>query len=616
MTFTAVFDGRSYDMQAFEVEWDVFLGMMDPSSWPTVTPPSYFNKFNSVLNSNGTILSLFDIFKPTWERLRKEGQSYTSPLEPCFTVSIDDVETSLYYTYTFDRTDPNKLTITLSYPGGYADQTWTFNYMRGETTSGGHVVNRDHYSICCVVNNIVDCPDPTYEGCHWFALGALNTLYVYQSTETTTTVSPPTWIPITNTTSAKIAKPMTELLQADVRLRDADPYSIWDYSYTNGFGYIDSINAGFINALTFNDAVAAEILVNDENIRDIIDDDTSPDSDFTNSNNWSNTNWREPSDYIGWPLEIVNDSLTFGFIHAYYLTPAAGMALSDYMLTPNFIEHVKKLFANPIDYIMGLALLPVVPNNLVDDTIVIGGVDTEIDAARLTKQFQFFDCGTIDCKEKWGGFPDYAPGTKVSLYLPFCGLVSLNVDDVMNGKISLRYRIDLLTGDCVAMLLCDTARDLNGIVYHYHGMMAVETPITNADYSQKIQAIINGIGNITGAVASGAGGNVGGAVKGTISGGTSLIEGIATKPIIQRSGAISGTAGVMDVLTPYLIIERPVQALPNTYQRLNGFSSCQGGKVSQFTGYLEVSEIDLSGIACTEAEKDLIVSAFKEGVFI
>ena len=72
----------------------------------------------------------------------------------------------------------------------------------------------------------------------------------------------------------------------------------------------------------------------------------------------------------------------------------------------------------------------------------------------------------------------------------------------------------------------------------------------------------------------------------------------------------------MDVLTPYLIIERPVQALPNTYQRLNGFSSCQGGKVSQFTGYLEVSEIDLSGIACTEAEKDLIVSAFKEGVFI
>ena len=616
MNFTLNFDDRTYNLTAFEVEWDVFQGMMDPNYWPTAQPPTYFNKFTSVLNGNGTVLRLFDVFKPTWERLRRAGVDVVSPSVPCVTVSIDNVDTSLYYHYEYDHTNPNELDVELYYPSGYQSQTFTFNYARGETTYDG-----DLHSIYCVVNHITDCPDATYDGCHWFAIGALNAYYVYQSAETTTTLSPPTWIPVSTTTASKVGKHITELLSADPATRSADPYSIWDYSYTNGFGYQSSIypqpgGAGFINALEFNDATAIEIKVNNIDLDDIIDDDTTPDNDYTNSNNWSTSNWREPSDFISFPAEIVNDCLSYGFIHAYYLTPAAALDLSDYLLTDAFIQNVKKLFANPIDYIMGLALLPVIPENLVDDTIVIGGVDTEINAARLTKQFQYFDCGSIEVKEKWGGFPDYAPGTKCALWLPFCGLVSINVEDIMDGQITLKYRVDLLTGECVAMLLCDTARDLNGIVYHFHGMMAVENPITNADYSQKIQSVINGIGNVVGAVTSGAGGNVGGAVTGAISGGTSLIEGIASKPIIQRSGAVSGTAGVMDVLVPYLIIDRPVQALPSTYQKLNGFSSCQGGKLSQFSGYVEIGAIDLSGVKCTEDEKEEILNDLQSGVFI
>jgi hypothetical protein len=65
-----------------------------------------------------------------------------------------------------------------------------------------------------------------------------------------------------------------------------------------------------------------------------------------------------------------------------------------------------------------------------------------------------------------------------------------------------------------------------------------------------------------------------------------------------------------------VILTRPVQALPKNFNKLRGNTSMIGGKVSSFRGYLEVSEIDLSGIACTEAEKDLILQAFKEGVFV
>lgn len=604
--FTMNFDGRTYDFTPFEVEWNVFQSM--EIDFPSVTPPNYFNKFNNVLSSNGTVRSLFDIFKPTWERLRKAGQNVISNYAPAIEVDIDGVKSYLEYNYSYDTTKVNELDINLRYPTGQTVQSFTFNYARGQTT-----YDREVSSIYCIVNHIVDSPDATYEGCQWFALGAVNAYYVYQGVTTTGGLTP-------ELVSELVGKKITDLLPADVRLRGANPYSIWDYSFTNGFGYKDDIypqpfGAGFFNALQFNNAVAEEITVNDVNLNDIINNDT-PDTDYTNSNNWNVSNWHEPSDPVEFPDEIVNDSLSYGFIHAYYLTPAQALQLSDYLLSDDFITNVKKLFANPIEYIMGMSLLPVVPQNTTPSNIIIGGLDSEIPSNLLTKEFQYFDCGSINVKEKWGGFPDYSPATKCSLYAPFIGMVELNTDDVMDGELTLRYRIDLLTGECVAMLKCDTSRDINGIVYHYRGSVSHSTPITNSDYSQKISAILNGAGAIVGAVASGATGNIGGAISSGVSGATSLIEGFASKPTIQRTGGISGTCGIMDVLTPYLLIDRPVQALPSTYKKLNGYSSCQGGKLNQFTGFVQISEIDLSGLTCTEEEKQEIINDLKGGIFI
>ena len=221
MSFTLTFDGRPYTFDPFIVEWDVYLGMMDPDSWPTATPPAHFGKFNNVLDTGGTLHNLYDIFKPTWQRLRAAGVNYTSEVLTAISVSLDGVESGLQYQYSFTAGShtSNTLHVDLIYPTGQQTQSFSLNYALPHDAED-LLIN----SLYCVRNNIVDCPDPTYEGAHWFALGAVNAYYVYQSV--TQTGIPP------QTVVALESKPITELLPADVRVRSANPYGVLDYSYT------------------------------------------------------------------------------------------------------------------------------------------------------------------------------------------------------------------------------------------------------------------------------------------------------------------------------------------------------------------------------------------------
>ena len=95
-----------------------------------------------------------------------------------------------------------------------------------------------------------------------------------------------------------------------------------------------------------------------------------------------------------------------------------------------------------------------------------------------------------------------------------------------------------------------------------------------------------------------------------------MAQAILSKPTIERSSSLSGSSGVLGNFTPYLIIDRPVQALPKNYSALNGYSSEIGGTLSDFSGYIEVESIDLSGVACTDAERSEILAMMKGGVFV
>lgn len=318
--------------------------------------------------------------------------------------------------------------------------------------------------------------------------------------------------------------------------------------------------------------------------------------------------YKDTSTRIGPAALPRTSALSAGFVKAYMPSAAQMQALSAYMLTDSFIKGVKKLMANPIDYIMGLHMIPVTPTTTTS-TIKVGGVDTEIGSALVTNEYVQYDCGSLKIPEYWSSFIDYAPSTKAELYLPFIGTVPLDIDDIMGATLHLYYNINVLSGACTAFLDCQTERKLNSVCYYWNGSMASEIPVTGNDYSNKVNAAFSAVGNLIGVAATGSVGNAIGLVQ-------NVAQATLQKPSIQKSGVMGGDSGMLSEFQAFVILTRPVQALPKNFKKLKGYTSMIGGKVSSFSGYLEVSEIDLSGIACTEAEKDLILQAFKEGVFV
>ena len=197
-------------------------------------------------------------------------------------------------------------------------------------------------------------------------------------------------------------------------------------------------------------------------------------------------------------------------------------ALGDYLWTniTDFIENLNKLFMNPMDYIISLNIFPCNPSVSSSRPINIGSVTTSISMPPVTSQWYEFDCGTININEYWGSALDYAPNTKISLFLPFIGSVTLNTDEVMGKRLGIRYRIDLLSGQCVAMVTVAGLVDQTGTVYYqFTGECAVSVPLTGADWSRIYSAAIGAIGAaITGGIAAGAAGAAAGSATSALAG--------------------------------------------------------------------------------------------------
>lgn len=316
--------------------------------------------------------------------------------------------------------------------------------------------------------------------------------------------------------------------------------------------------------------------------------------------------YKDTSSRIAGPGLPTTSALSTGFIKAYNLSAGEAQALSTYMLTDSFIQGVKKLMANPIDYVIGFHMIPVKPTGT-SHNILIGGVDTGISSTQITQEYIQYECGTIQVPEYWGAFIDYS-STKVEIYVPFIGIMPLDIDDVMNATLTLTYNINVLSGACTAFLDCDTARTLHSVVYYWNGNMQSSIPITNNDYSQKLSMLMGGVGQLAGGYAAGNAGEMG-------MGAASIIGSVLKKPIIQKAGALAGDVGMLSQFTPFLIVTRPVQALPANYKALNGYASQIGGTIGSFSGYLECESVELA-VSCTDAERDEILSLLKGGVFV
>lgn len=354
-------------------------------------------------------------------------------------------------------------------------------------------------------------------------------------------------------------------------------------------GDINSDNRNFINEIRQNSAVSEPVTPNVPNIY----------GDYDNS-----------SDNIDLPaIEDINimSSIASDLVKAYQVDLANLNKLTSFLWSDGFIDTIKKLQNNPMENIQKLYYLPYDVEVSASETVKIGNADSNIHGNRIIKQFQEIDFGNIDISEYYGNSLDY--NTEMSIYLPFIGEKTLNIYDIMGGSLNLKYRVDILTGNCIAILSVVRKQNdvtLNSVLYTYIGDMSNSVPLTSTQ-NNFFKQILGNLTNPTALITNSG-------VQFAMSG----VSGV-NATTYTHSGNIGGNNGFMSVLTPYLVIRRPVNINSSEYEKTFGYPACTSATLENQKGYCRYRECyyDNKYIDLEKDVADEILTKLKtKGVYI
>lgn len=322
------------------------------------------------------------------------------------------------------------------------------------------------------------------------------------------------------------------------------------------------------------------------------------------------------SDAIPSPSNPNWSAVACGLCKAYSPTLAEVQAMAGELWSSDFVDSMKKLYNDPMEAVISFGVLPVQPiTGSATTPLVVGNYTfTSASARPVTSNFVTVDCGEVTLPKQYDGFQDYEPYTKIQIYLPFIGNQTVTPSDVVGKPAHLYYRIDVLTGACLAWLSVE-----NRVLYQWTGNCFTEIPLSKNSKSQIYSQIIHGIVNtITSTAKGGVAGGAAGAAIGGASGIISTITDVATSKHsdVMRTGALNPASSTLGVRTPYFIISYPTMVTPEGYAAAMGIPVNAGGTIGDFSGYTVVDSVHLENIAATENELREIESLLTGGVIL
>lgn len=174
------------------------------------------------------------------------------------------------------------------------------------------------------------------------------------------------------------------------------------------------------------------------------------------------------------------------------------------------------------------------------------------------------DCGSIQIDETFKSVMDYAPFSRLTIFLPFIGFQELDVSMVMNNVLHVVYTVDVLSGRCLAKLF----------------VVIGENECCIAEY-----------------------------------GGT-----IASDEVFSSSGQYNGSYELMTSmqlgeLQTYVLISNK-EPLEGNVSEYDGYPTNEVIKVGDVTGFVAYDKIFAVGMTATETEKREIESILKSGVLV
>lgn len=291
----------------------------------------------------------------------------------------------------------------------------------------------------------------------------------------------------------------------------------------------------------------------------------------------------------------------------YKLSQAQLQSLGNFLWQDSFMNNIKLLNNSPIENLVSVKALPVSLPVGNEQALVLGNVDTGIKATPVTNTYIKFTMGTKKVPHFENNFSDYNNVT-CDVYLPCIGTIAdIDPREVIGQTLTLKYCFDVVTGDVLAELFNNKGGALN-LMGIYKGNIGIDIPLTASNRAQVEAGYISDFISAVGSVATK---NVTGVAEAGLSA-------ITRQNTTKSSGSVSGCTAQGLPLKPYLHISSPVVPdYSDTFVHTYGRPCLLSKKLSKLKGYTQVDKnCDLTGIPCTQKEKEMLRNIISSGFYL
>lgn len=330
-------------------------------------------------------------------------------------------------------------------------------------------------------------------------------------------------------------------------------------------------------------------------------------------------------------LSVATDSpAAGGFVTTYLLDSSTMIQLAGYLLRDIFDtptaqqtwEYIQKTFAKAYDSIISCIWIPVdlatasakatlAPLKIGKDEIEISGV--------VVTAYKVNDKTPIDISNVFVTIP-YAyddfrraePFTKLSLYLPYYGIVQLNPIDFPES-VNVILHIDILTGDITAEIK-NNALANSAVITTINYNIGINCPIsqTSSNTSGGVTSIAGGIGGAIGAIAS----SGATAVLSTIGAVVATANGVVDLTRVSTSvkGNIQGNS-MYSMKDIKLIVKSIDTTDPEDLLTIAGRPVMTTRSLANHSGYIKTvqASVNISGLG---NDKEALNSMLDAGIYI
>ena len=320
------------------------------------------------------------------------------------------------------------------------------------------------------------------------------------------------------------------------------------------------------------------------------------DSEDAENDGYTNPDLPSDKDNGETPIDTVGLLTT-----TYVLTNDKLTNIANKLWDSSFIDNIKLVNNNPIENVCSVKMLPIKVSGE-EKEVYIGNVNFGINGEKISSNYSpwYSERKTISLKSDLPIWANYAPFTKMSIYLPYIGYKELDVNRFMGRSIQVKYIVDVLTGMCKAVILNDL-----GKVISFDGNCGVDIPLTASNKAQHdfsyLQSIVGGIASVASKDVIGATMNVQNAISNPF---TSQTSGCNTPTCSSNEG---------NVLALY--IDYPHIQYPSTFAKEKGLPCNLSLVLKKCSGFTKVASnnIDLSGIPCLDEEKERLRNILTSG---